>query len=58
MAQIFLKVSDHRIIVNNGAILSQDSHEYGSVKFEFDSTWDGYIPSAILYQKNNGTVDA
>ena len=50
MAQIFLKVSDHRIIVNNGAILSQDSHEYDSVKFEFDSTWDGYIPSAILYQ--------
>lgn len=51
MAQIFLKVSDHRITVNTGAILSQDSNEYDSIKFEFDSTWDGYTPSAILYQK-------
>lgn len=51
MAQIILYVSDHRVSVDNSVLLAQDSNEYDSIKFVFDSTWDGYTRNAIMYQK-------
>ena len=56
MAQIILHVSDHRVSVDNSVMLAQDSNEYDSIKFIFDSTWDGFSRSAILYQKINDPI--
>ena len=51
MAQIILYVSDHKISIDDSVLLAQDSNQYDSIKFIFDSTWDGYTSNAIMYQK-------
>lgn len=45
MAQIILHVSDHRVSVDNSVMLAQDSNEYDSIKFIFDSTIMGTVAS-------------
>ena len=51
MAQIILHVSDHKVTVDNSVMLAQDSNEYDSIKFIFDSTMTETAASRYYQQQ-------
>ena len=50
MSTINLQVVGHEITNYDYITLAQGSHNYDTLSFTFDSSWDGYTKFAILYQ--------
>lgn len=50
MATINFTVEDHSIRVDNLIELAQGSNNFDTCAFSFDSTWDGFVLYAVMYQ--------